>query len=241
MNEKQSPPIIIPGFIAKKPISHTAMILYGLIFSLQREEGYAWASNAHYADELNLSVASVKRYLKELAEANLILIKIDRYATDFVQRRIFLATSIAAFRAYEEEGRQLKYEPCIQDSSNSSNTKNTSSNSRLSREELKNLIEPIYKQYPRKLGKNLGLDRLFQKHFTFGDISDFGTAVANYSDFCKNEKIEEKYILHFSTFVGRWKDWLEIEVKSQSANQVVVNTVDELQTLFAPKQWKDTQ
>jgi len=234
----QIPPIVIPGFIAKKPISHTAMVLYGLIFSLQREEGYAWASNAYYAEALNLSVASVKRYIKELSDANLILIHLDRKATDFVQRKIFLASAITAFRAYEQEGgRQLKSEPYILDTNISSNT---SSNSRIPRAELVEVLEPIYKNFPRKIGKNLGIDRLFQKHFSFKDVPDFATAVQNYSNYCKKNKLEEKYVLHFSTFVGRWKDWTDQEVKSKNTvENSVVSSVEQLENLFAPKEWKE--
>lgn len=238
MDQTQLPPLVIPGFIVKKPISHTAMILYGLIFSLQREEGYAYASNAYYAESLGLSIASVKRYLKELVEARLILVHLDRKATDLVQRRIFLHSAMVAFRAYEEEGRQLKSEPCIQDTSTTDKNSTTSESTsvapekptRISREDLADVIEPIYRNYPRKLGKQLGLDRLYQKRFSFEDLPKFAGAVQNYADYCKREKMEEKFILHFSTFVGRWKDWAEVAPKNSALK--VVSTLEDLQSLF---------
>lgn len=235
MEQKQLPPLIIPGFIVKKPISHTAMVLYGLIFSLQREEGYAYASNAYYAEELGLSVASVKRYLKELTDARLILVHLERKAADMVQRKIFLYSSMAAFRTYEEEGGRLKSEPCIQET-----TSNTIKTSRLSRQELSEVIEPIYKQYPRKIGKNLGIDRLYQKHFTKDDLSAFGVAVMRYANYCKANKTEEKFILHFSTFVGRWKDWADQAQVVKNKQEVTVNTVSDLERMFAPKTWGGT-
>lgn len=238
MEQKQLPPLIIPGFVVKKPISHTAMVLYGMIFSLQREEGYAYASNAYYAEELGLSIASIKRYLKELVDARLILIHLDRKATDLVQRKVFLYSAMTSFRAYEEEsGWQLKSEPCIQDTTRESSS--SSSSSRLSREDLSLVIEPIYKQYPRKIGKNLGIDRLYQKHFKFEDIEKFGVAVMKYSNYCKKNKIEPMYILQFSTFAGRWRDWFEAE-QEVGPTGVTVTSVTDLQNLFAPKKWDGT-
>jgi hypothetical protein len=237
MEQKQLPPLIIPGFVVKKPISHTAMVLYGMIFSLQREEGYAYASNAYYAEELGLSIASIKRYLKELTDARLILVHLDRKATDLVQRKIFLYSSMTAFRAYEEEsGGQLKSEPCIQETTREPSS---SSSSRLSRDDLEQVITPIYKSYPRKIGKNLGLDRLYQKHFKFDDIEKFGIAVMNYANYCKKNKTDQQYILQFSTFVGRWRDWFEVEQEPKS-NSVTVTSVTDLQNLFAPKTWDGT-
>ena len=239
MESTNIPPIIIPGFVAKKPISHTAMVLYGLIFSLQREEGYAYASNSYYAESLGLSVASIKRYVKELVDNRLILVHLDRKATDLVQRKIFLHSAMTAFRAYEEEGgRQLKSEPYILDTTTSS-TSSTSSSSRLSRAELSEAIEPIYKKYPRKLGKQLGIDRLFQKHFKREDLEDLSKAVQNYADYCHREKQEEKFILHFSTFVGRWRDYLELT--SPTPSTVSVNSIEDLSELFKPKTWKETK
>lgn len=235
MEPNQLPPIVIPGFVAKKPISHTAMVLYGLIFSLQREEGYAYASNAYYAESLNLSIASVKRYVKELVDNRLILVHLDRKATDLVQRKIFLYSSMVAFRAYEEEGGQLKSEPYILDTTSTNTTIQTSS--RMSRADLSEAIEPIYKNYPRKMGKQLGIDRLFQKQFKREDLELMSKAVQNYADYCHREKQEEKFILHFSTFVGRWRDW--IDVNSTTPKAIVVKTVEDLSELFKPKTWKD--
>lgn len=234
--EETLPPLIIPGYIVKKPISHTAMILFGMIFSLQKEEGYAYASNAYFADQLGLSIASVKRYMKELAEARLILVHIDRKAHDNAQRKVFLYSALKAFRAYEQEGRQLKSEPYIQDTiPNTTVTSPTSENTsskpdRYSRKDLAEAIEPIYSKYPRKLGKQLGLDRLFQKHFRPEDLESFSKAVENYAHYCQQQKTEEKFILHFSTFVGRWRDW--IETSQKKSNTKVISTLEDLQSLF---------
>lgn len=240
MEQNQLPPLVIPGFVAKKPISHTSMVLYGLIFSLQREEGYAWASNAYYAESLGLSIASVKRYLKELVDARLILIHLDRKATDLVQRKIFLYSAMTSFREYEKDGGQLKSEPCIQDTTRDTiNSTREPRGTRLSRQNLEEVISPIYKRYPRKIGKNLGLDRLFQKHFSFDDIEKFAVAVQNYDAYCKSGKIEDKYILHFSTFVGRWRDWITTQ-EQETTKKKTVTTMTDLEGMFNPKTWEGT-
>lgn len=245
--EIQTPPLIIPGWVVKKPVSHTAMVLYGLIFSLQREEGYAYASNGYYAEFLGLSVASVKRYLTELVDNRLILVHLDRKAPDNVQRKIFLYSSIEAFRAAEREsllgpqpeGGWLKSEPYIQDSTRiPSTTSTSSSSSRLTKQQISEGIEPAYTSYPRKLGKQLGIDRLVRQNMTPEKLEDFKKAVKNYSLYCKKQNIEEKFILHFSTFVGRWSDWIEPQTGT-AQKQVTVSTVTDLQAMFAPKQWKE--
>lgn len=76
--------------------------------------------------------------------------------------------------------------------------------------EIRAQIELIYKSsYPRKIGKSEGLEILAKSVKTEQDLVDLETAVIRYADNCKRQGTEEKYIMHFSTFASRWRDWLD--------------------------------
>lgn len=231
-----TPPLVIPGYILKKDLSHTAMVLYGLIFSLQREEGYAYASNAFYAEYLNLSIASVKRYLKELVDKKYIVVHVNRKSQDSAQRKIYLSSAWTTVKSFEaEEGGQLKSEPCILVDIDNTKKKEDI----LSREELAEAVAPIYAKYPNKIGRGLGIDRLFTKKFKRSDVPLFAAAVENYSRYCREKALEERFILHFSTFVGRWRDWIKAEIKGSSTT-VVAKSLEDLSELFKPQTWNDS-
>lgn len=68
-------------------------------------------------------------------------------------------------------------------------------------------FEEVYKNYPRKEGKKKGIlacKRLIRSQEDFDFLSK---AVFRYSDHCRREKTETKFIMHFSTFMGIWEDW----------------------------------
>lgn len=76
------------------------------------------------------------------------------------------------------------------------------------------ILEEIYKLYPRKLGKATGINNLIETVHTASDLEFFLKAVNNYSTDCAKKGTEEKYIKHFSTFVGpidkpSWRDWVD--------------------------------
>lgn len=74
-------------------------------------------------------------------------------------------------------------------------------------------FEDIYKNYPRKLGKAGGMLTLSKTILTEQDYADLAVAVKNYASDCAKKGTEEKYIKHFSTFIGTaekqsWRDWV---------------------------------
>ena len=77
---------------------------------------------------------------------------------------------------------------------------------------LKEDFESVYQLYPRKLGKATGLDRLVKTIRSEQAFADFLVAVKNYAEYCKIHQLEEKYIMHFSTFANkRWLDYVNRE------------------------------
>lgn len=67
----------------------------------------------------------------------------------------------------------------------------------------------IYSKYPRKIGKQKGLVRLKASIKTPEDFDLLKLAVDHYCKYCLSQNTEPKYIKHFSTFIGEWRDWVE--------------------------------
>lgn len=72
-------------------------------------------------------------------------------------------------------------------------------------------FEDLYEKYPRKVGKTRGIAKLKASIKTEDDVASFIVAVTNYRAHLAKEGTEAKYIMHFSTFVNCWPDWLDPE------------------------------
>jgi hypothetical protein len=74
----------------------------------------------------------------------------------------------------------------------------------------KSEIDDTYSaDYPLKKGKARGIKLAYAQIKTRQDISDLKRAIANYKATLKREGTEARYIKHFSTFMGEWRDWLD--------------------------------
>lgn len=77
-------------------------------------------------------------------------------------------------------------------------------------------ISELYKNYPRKEGKERGVQALRQQLKSEADVETFRKAVKNYAARCEEEKTEKKFIKLFSTFCNLdWKDYVEQEHDSK--------------------------
>ena len=73
---------IIPGFILKmNNISLGAKVMYAILRKFSYKKDYCWPSHRKLAEELTCSISSVKNYLKELANAHLVDIRKEGFAT----------------------------------------------------------------------------------------------------------------------------------------------------------------
>ena len=70
----------------------------------------------------------------------------------------------------------------------------------------------IYKEYPRKEGKKLGLKKLSKLAETEGMLCDVYLALMNYKAILKAENTPRRFIKQFSTFVNNYEDYLESEI-----------------------------
>lgn len=80
-------------------------------------------------------------------------------------------------------------------------------------------LEKLYQGYPRKKGKTPGLLKLEKTVLSEEDYEQLAIAIDNYA----KDQIgkDRQFALHFSTFAGQWRDWVDVE---PDAEQFSINT-----------------
>lgn len=73
-------------------------------------------------------------------------------------------------------------------------------------------FESLYKLYPRKRGKTLGLEKCKRTIKTEKDYLDLKLAITNYARMVREEQTEPQYMKHFSSFMSCWRDYLDEEI-----------------------------
>jgi hypothetical protein len=70
--------------------------------------------------------------------------------------------------------------------------------------------EKIYKNYPRKVGKQNGLKKL-ARTLASGEaqIADMAKALASFCEYHRSNRTDSKFLPHFSTWATSWRDWLD--------------------------------
>jgi hypothetical protein len=71
-------------------------------------------------------------------------------------------------------------------------------------------FESVYRDYPRKLGKSPGLKKCRTHVKTEADYESLKYAIERYKQHCASNHVEAKFIMHFSTFMNQWRDWLDL-------------------------------
>jgi len=74
---------------------------------------------------------------------------------------------------------------------------------------IQSSIESAYQGYPRKLGKSPGMKIARREIRSLNSAETLKMAIWNYRKHLEREKVEAKFIMHFSTFMGQWTDWLD--------------------------------
>lgn len=88
-------------------------------------------------------------------------------------------------------------------------------------------FDSLYKKYPRKEGKQRGIKICNSQIKTQDDFSQLSQAIDRYAEHIKKQATEAKFIKHFSTFMGEWRDWLDpdtgkVEEKKKEINWAYV-------------------
>lgn len=202
-------PLFCPGDVQDIPnISHTDIVLYANLYGLFQAKGYCWATNEYLSERLKVSERTLQRSLKNLQDLSLITIEFEEG-----NRRIFSnrpVTPVAPPVTAVTPPRQI----CRQEGVSSSNNK--------IKESYADRILDLYRQYPLKKGKTVGLKKLTKQIKSDEDLAQLETAIKNYAAECKGK--DPQYIKHFSTFSGCWQDYLETkEIKSAWVTMKIVD------------------
>ena len=70
-------------------------------------------------------------------------------------------------------------------------------------------FEAVYKNYPRKVGKEKGIKSLKASIKTTEDFDALSKAILNYAKECELNATEPRFVKHFSSFVSVWRDFVD--------------------------------
>lgn len=68
-------------------------------------------------------------------------------------------------------------------------------------------FESLYQKYPRKVGKQKGIEICKRDIKTPADFESLSKAIDRYKAYLTKNKTEARFIKHFSTFMQSWADW----------------------------------
>lgn len=87
-------------------------------------------------------------------------------------------------------------------------------------------LESLYKKYPRKEGKKIGIERLSKQIKNEKDYELLSLAIDNYTKLCVKEKrIEKGFVKMFSTFASCWQDYIDVDFGKGSSNKSLAERI----------------
>lgn len=98
-------------------------------------------------------------------------------------------------------------------------------------------FERVYERYPKKLGKKKGVDSCKSQISTQEQYDSLLKAVDRYGEHCRKERIEAKFIKHFSSFMTSWTDWVSPDagkVELPKGKVVEIKYVNNIETSHPP-------
>lgn len=72
-------------------------------------------------------------------------------------------------------------------------------------------FDALYKKYPRKEGKQRGIEICKRSIKSVADYDALAFAITRYGEKVARDQLESKYIKQFSSFMATWRDWLDPE------------------------------
>ncbi len=78
ITQNNTPSIIMPDFVMKRPISFGAKLLYAILCEYASDKDHCYPNQKILATILSCSVSNIKTYMKELIKQQLIYIKYEK-------------------------------------------------------------------------------------------------------------------------------------------------------------------
>ncbi len=86
-------------------------------------------------------------------------------------------------------------------------------------------LEKIYEKYPRRVGKKKGMAIAAKQIKTNEDAENLSLAINRYREYLAANDTEARFIKHFSTFMGEWKDWLTNDTKGADSKNMDISVL----------------
>lgn len=207
---------VIPANVRyDKRLKANEKLLFGEITSLSNKKGYCWASNKYFADLYGVTNQAVSKWIKDLKDIG--YIEIDYIYKDNskeIEKRIIKLIGINKNEQVlindddvlinDDTGinKYLQgYKPEFKDN-------NTRNNNKINNNIYNKEFDELWKLYPRKQGKAKALQSYIKARKNGVDFDTIKKGVENYFRYVENNRIEQEYIKHGSTWFNQecWND-----------------------------------
>lgn len=187
---------IIPAEVRYSNIPANAKLLYGEITALCNKIGICFASNDYFAKLYRVEKRTITRWIKDLIDNKFITAEYTykKGSKEIENRCIKLASGgiVKNVTGYSQK--------CLE----GINKNVLDNNTRVNNKEIyKESFEQWWKEYPRKIDKKKALEKftsiLADKKATLEELL---TGAKKYALHCQEEKTEEKYIKHPTTWLN---------------------------------------
>lgn len=142
---------------------------------------------------------------------------------DYIADKIKLKNDVILSSLKKLESLQLVH-TSVQNRTESSptiQTNNTNKQTIHNKTDMSFDFESAYILYRQKKGKSAGMKKIQKEIKVQQDFDNFVKAIQNYNKDLDLNKTDQKYIKHFSTFCGEWRDWVDFEPVARSAKKTV--------------------
>ncbi len=195
-----------------KELKDKAKLLYGEISSLCCKEGYCWATNNYFAERYGTTKETISKLISHLNQkgyVNVVLIK-DEDTNQVIQRRIYIMQNLLGIgKNFNTPIEEKDNTPIVQKDKDNNKDKNNKNNNN-SAKPKNEVVERLWKLYPRKKGK-------FKENTVMKIIKEIGEdqferCIIRYAEECRKENKKEQYILLGTSFIGRderYRDYMD--------------------------------
>lgn len=225
---------IIPADVRyDKRLKANEKLLFAEITSLTNKKGCCWASNKYFADLYGVTNQAISKWIKELKDNGYIDVEyIYKSGTKEIEKRIIRLTGVnndEQVLINDDEGINIclqGYKQKFKDNNKNINIKDNNKINNINSE-----FENLWKEYPRKQGKDKALKAYIKFRASDGDVEKVKQGIEKYKRYIEANKIEQRYIKHGSTwFAGQcWDDEYE-ETKEVRKNNASYD-IDELEKI----------
>jgi hypothetical protein len=191
---------VIPYYVLSDTnISDSSKVLYGVISSLTKKEGYCWANNRYLCNFFKVSIREIQKRLSELRDGG--YIKIEFYVSDG-DRKIWIIDPMNKCSLPHE---QMFMTPCP-----NVHTYNIIDNNKdiTTLAQTNELFDLFWKAYPKKKSKG-DAEKVFKKiRPDKAMVDSMICAIESQKDSYDWKKDEGKYIPYPATWINA-KGWLD--------------------------------